>query len=143
MSPRIKTGRITAAYREIQTTPPGSFPPHMQHLRPQRRARTRQAGRAVRGDRVNDTVALVRSLTTPGRKRGGARFGPAPEKPTNERMQAPQPMSYAARQDAYTRGGRGMTANQLMQAMRMRERRGEIIRWGGKGRATPKREASR
>lgn len=65
MSPRIKTGRITAAYREIQTTPPGSFPPHMQHLRPQRRARTRQAGRAVRGDRVNDTVALVRSLTTP------------------------------------------------------------------------------
>lgn len=45
----------------------------------------------------NDTVDLARSLTTPARKRGGARYGPAPEKTPHEGMQAPKRMDKGRR----------------------------------------------
>lgn len=67
--------------------------------------------------RRNDTVALVRSLTTPGRKRGGARYGPAPQKPPHERMQAPKPMSDDRRDEVSSRDG--WTTRRVRQYQRM------------------------
>lgn len=53
--------------------------------------------------RRNATVELVRSLVTSTRKRGGARYGPAPEKPPHERMQSPAPMSEERRAEIHGR----------------------------------------
>lgn len=95
--------------------------------------------------RRNDTVELVRSLTTPVRKRGGARYGPAPEKPPHERMQAPEPMGAVVRADVYGEGSYRLTDRQERQLYRMALRAGANISRGldAKHRPTPKRKASR
>lgn len=66
---------------------------------------------------INDTVALVKSLTTPQRKRGGAKYGPAPKNPPHERMQNPAPMSDDRRDEVYSRTR--WTARKLRQFERM------------------------
>jgi hypothetical protein len=93
--------------------------------------------------RRNSTVALVRSLSTPARKRGGARYGPAPTNPPHERMQAPRPMSAVVRADNWGEGGDRLTDRQERQLYRMALRAGANISRGldTKGRPTPKRGA--
>lgn len=152
-----KTPRITSGNREIRTIPDGSLPPHMEHLRPRRRdkapaselsaaARAALVEQARANARRNDTVALVRSLTTPARKRGGARYGPAPAEPPHPGMQAPEPMDKGRRLDIYTgrihagRPTRTLTRRQERQLRRKNPLRGLYV---GKGRPTPKRKASR
>src|SRR5690348_15437652 len=121
----------------------------MSILKPSAAIAALQAERAIwarRSARRNDTVALVRSLTTPGRKRGGARFGPAPKQPPHERMQSPEPMSAVVRADNYGNDGRGrLTDRQERQVYRMALRAGANIGRGidAKGCPTPKRKASR
>lgn len=145
--------RVTSSRTEVNTPPDGSLPPHMAHLRRKRRDRPtdRQRERkalAVGEVRRNDTVALVRSLTMPARKRGGARYGQAPDKPPHERMQAPKPMKSVVREQIYLagRGLAGLTPRQHRQYCRMAllHDDGNVARspWS-KGRATPKRKASR
>lgn len=81
---------------------------------------------ARRRARRNVLVDLVREHTTPARKRGGARYGPAPKQPPHERMQAPTRMSDEQRSSNYSRGRRGRTRRQTRQWLRMMDR--DILR---------------
>lgn len=58
------------------------------------------------------------------RKRGGARYGPAPKNPPHERMQAPKPMSDDRRAEIYggPDGASGWTYRRLRQYGRMANR---------------------
>lgn len=149
---KTKAGRITSGFREVQTTPSASLPPHMEHLRPKRRERAAQPSRAVRGARVNETVAFVHSLSTPARKQPGRRYGPAPKNPPHEGMQAPKPMDIDERLGHYFDEHGHMTLRQERQVSRMSWRQlyrdegqvDAIEAWpafNGKGRPTPKRKA--
>lgn len=120
----------------------------MSILKPSAAVAALQVERAMwarRTARRNNTVALVRSLTTPARKRGGARYGRAPEKPTHERMQAPKPMDPVRRVDLYTSQLQSLPSDrQERQLCRFanQQARGEgLIVPGSKGRPTPKRGA--
>lgn len=139
--------RVTGSRSEVNVPPDASLPPHMQHLRPKRRERPTERQRARKAAAVgearrNETVEFVRSLQTPARKRGGARYGPAPAEPPHEGMRAPEPMSSERRVNAYLRqnGFPSMTLRQMRQFVDMAERHDEAVgRAGRKGRPTPKR----
>lgn len=150
---KVPISRTVSSSRERGHTPNASLPNYAAHLA-RKTSTPRQRERkalAVGEARRNDTVALVRSLITPARKRGGARFGPAPKQPPHERMQAPMPMDPVRRIDVYARdrapGRRGLTDRQEeRQACRFASREARAVNLivpGSKGRPTPKRKASR
>jgi hypothetical protein len=100
---------------------------------------------------VGQRQRAAQALQPTARKRGGARFGPPPKELPHKRMQAPEPMLFLDRLDAYTAdGARGLTHRQGRQFDRMSDRdarrdpdvavRAAALR-GSKGRPTPKRGA--
>lgn len=127
MSPHTKASRITSGFREIQTKPDASLPPHMQHLRRKVRSRAERPGRAKVGARVNGTVALLRSIQQSDWKQPGRRYGPAPKGPGPRHQVAP--MDTRRRCLTYAENSiRALpTDRQVRQIQRMAKRLGEDV----------------
>jgi hypothetical protein len=137
---------LSGGNRRSRMMPDASIPDWAAHKRHSKTPRQRERKAIAVGEaRRNAVVALVRSTVAPVRKRGGAKYGPAPRQQPHERMQAPKPMDPVRRVDLYTsRLQRLPTDRQERRLCRLADlqARAEGLNVPGpKGRSTPKRGA--